>query len=448
MNRILFSAVFLILSVTGFSQKIYFVYLQTENEQPFYVRMDKSTYSSSASGYLILPKLKDSTYSFTIGFPQNKWPEQKFSVGMNKKDHGYLVKNFGDKGWGLFDLQTLAVQMSAGASAKINSNTENKEVSPFTDILAKAADDPSIKETMIISAVAEKGTGTSVKETEKKETAAIEINNTVTEKPAGKTDPVIVKKEEPKVETRIEPLKETVEKSEPVIVKKEEPKVEDKVPVKEQAEKAEPVIVKTEESKKEIKEQPASKQEETVGTVTNNYKPSTIIKRSETPVTEGVGIVFIDQDNKGASDTISLIIPDPKPVVAPKEDPVKEEKKFIEILTDEKPVAKTETRQFYREMNNCPSLARESDFLKLRKLMATAEVDDRMITEAEDYFKVKCFSTQQIKNLGVLFLTDEGKYNFFVTAYYHVSDKNNFSSLLTELKDENYLAQFKTMLGK
>src|SRR5690349_16747740 len=119
MNRLFLSLSLSLIAFTGFSQKVYFVYLQTENEQPFYVRMDKTVYSSSASGYLILSKLKDSTYSIAVGFPQNKWPEQKFSVTVSRKDQGFLLKNFAEKGWGLFNLQTLAVQMST-ASTKMS----------------------------------------------------------------------------------------------------------------------------------------------------------------------------------------------------------------------------------------------------------------------------------------------------------------------------------------
>jgi len=104
---------------TASSQKVYFVYIQTESEQPFFVKMNEKVQSSTASGYIILAKLLDSTYNFSIGFPQNKWPEQNFSVPVGKKDHGFLLKNFNEKGWGLFDLQTLTVQMGITGKASI-----------------------------------------------------------------------------------------------------------------------------------------------------------------------------------------------------------------------------------------------------------------------------------------------------------------------------------------
>ena len=110
---------------TASSQKVYFVYIQTESEQPFFVKMNEKVQSSTASGYIILAKLLDSTYNFSIGFPQNKWPEQNFSVSVSKKDHGFLLKNFNEKGWGLFELQLLSVQMAINGKASIEYSVIN-----------------------------------------------------------------------------------------------------------------------------------------------------------------------------------------------------------------------------------------------------------------------------------------------------------------------------------
>src|SRR5882724_8611311 len=126
-----------------FSQKLFFVYLQADPEQPFFVKMNDKIHSSSSTGYLILSRLRDSAYSITAGFPQNKWPEQKFTLDIKGKDRGYLLKNFGDKGWGLYDMETMAVQMASNGNNGSKNKTESKDVSVFTDILSKAANDPS-----------------------------------------------------------------------------------------------------------------------------------------------------------------------------------------------------------------------------------------------------------------------------------------------------------------
>lgn len=107
-----FLIIFLVSAFNLQAQQNHFIYLQTESKQAFYVKLDKKILSSSASGYLIIPKLQDGTHSFTLGFPKNEWPEQKVTCSIDKKDAGYILKNFGDKGWGLFNWQSMNVVMA------------------------------------------------------------------------------------------------------------------------------------------------------------------------------------------------------------------------------------------------------------------------------------------------------------------------------------------------
>jgi hypothetical protein len=80
--------------------------------------------------------------------------------------------------------------------------------------------------------------------------------------------------------------------------------------------------------------------------------------------------------------------------------------------------------------------------------MASKTNDETMIDEAKKYFRYGCFSTGQIKNLSVLFLTASGKYQFFDAAHRHISDLDEFSTLQSELKDEYYLKRFKALIGE
>jgi hypothetical protein len=78
--------------------------------------------------------------------------------------------------------------------------------------------------------------------------------------------------------------------------------------------------------------------------------------------------------------------------------------------------------------------------------MAEADNADEMISRAKKIFKTKCFTTEQVKNLSVLFLKDEGKYNFFDTAYPFASDSQNYVSLQSQLTDTYYIDRFKVMI--
>ena len=89
-----------------------------------------------------------------MGFP-SKDIDLDFTASINKKDHGYLIKNLGDKGWGLFDLQSLDLQMSASNVKKetgfYNNDNTNTQVNAFTALLAKATDDPSLRQNAVFA---------------------------------------------------------------------------------------------------------------------------------------------------------------------------------------------------------------------------------------------------------------------------------------------------------
>src|ERR1700712_609161 len=104
------------------AQEKHFVFIQADNKQPFYVSVNGKLYSSTASGYVIIPKLADGNYNFTVGFAQNAFPEQSFTTVIQNKDLGFDLKNFGDKGWGLFNLQSLDITMATTGNSNVVAN--------------------------------------------------------------------------------------------------------------------------------------------------------------------------------------------------------------------------------------------------------------------------------------------------------------------------------------
>ena len=444
MKRALLMSCFVLTTLAINAQKIYFVYLQTETAEPFFVRIDDKLYNSTSSGYLILPRLKDSTYNFKLGFP-GKNVDLDFHTSINKKDHGYLIKNFGDKGWGLFDLQTLSIQMpsSNARSAVLKNDNSNVEVNAFTDLLSKATDDPSLKQTPVL-----------VKEQEKKTDAVQTIEKE--EKKPEVTEAIV--KEEKKADI-LQPINQEEQKLGSVNANEKKVDSPEKKP-----------IVKTEEV----------------------YKRSQITKISGIATLEGFESVFIDEYQSGSKDTVRILIPANKETIVQEEtkpDTAKENKKFLDILPDtariinesqaeikkeegkkwrpfnknktetpDKPQAETKKEEGKKwwpfnknkaeetETKKCAVMADNDDFLKLRRKMAAKTNDDGMLEEAKKYFKEKCFTTEQIKNLSTMFLSNAGKYNFFDAAHNHVSDIENFPTLQSELKDEYYINRFKETL--
>ncbi|HEY0750883.1 MAG TPA: DUF4476 domain-containing protein, partial [Chitinophagaceae bacterium] len=293
--------------------------------------------------------------------------------------------------------------------------------------------------------------------------------------------------------------------------------------------------------------QPPVKQEEATSTEpVSEYKKSQVTRRAESSTTEGFGLVFLDNMD-GVTDTIRLLIPNPKiqlinntsqptkeetvkteeektvvkeepakdvkalenndenkteeTAVTPdvpskkeeandktekplfgfrkkdkttsdqsalkeKEDESKKEKPLISFKKkdndqDEAPSVVTESRladvqpdgsrpseKVSNNQASCRSMASENDFLKLRKNMASESDEESMIDAARKFFRSKCFSTEQVKNLGALFLTEESKYNFYDLAYKYVHDRDQFRSLGSELKEDYYIRRFKALIGE
>ena len=141
---------------TALAQQSLFVYLQSENLQPFYVQIDDRVYSSSAIGHLIIAGLPDSTCNFEIGFPQQATKPQRFAIPLQNKDHGFqLVKS--SKGWALLDLQTdETIRPLKGAG---NSNLlygERKKDDAFATLMAAVVNDSSVLYTSIVKTEGDK----------------------------------------------------------------------------------------------------------------------------------------------------------------------------------------------------------------------------------------------------------------------------------------------------
>ncbi|HLF47348.1 MAG TPA: hypothetical protein VI548_13045, partial [Chitinophagaceae bacterium] len=396
MKKITFLLLLLIFMMVTEAQKVYFIYLQSENQEQFYARIGEKIYNSSSSGYLILSKLVDSTYNVNIGLQESQSPEQLFSVTVNKKDKGYLIKNFDEKGWGLFDLQSFAVVMPVSINSASLVKTEKRESNAFTDLLAKAADDSTIKEKPVfVNEEPKKNTvdSASLKMTEvKKEEVAVEKK---VETQLHAKDSLIVKAEEKKAEVPLLVSEKKDETQKPNAdsagiklaevkqvdlaeeKKANEIKLEEKTTV--------PVISQTENKSGK-------------NPFVDEFQKSIVVKRSESSTTEGFGITFLDVTGDGSIDTVRILIPNEKekPVIP---DVKKDGLKFLDITsidsanvqTTEGQKEKITEKNNYPETadkttqrsNNCIQQATDDDFFSVRKNMAAGISNDNMINEAK-----------------------------------------------------------------
>ena len=125
----------------------HYIFIEADGQQPFYLKQGNTMVSSSAAGFLILPKITASEMEFSIGFPKNIYPEVAFYINGTDRDRGFQLKQMEGQGWSLFDRTSLEViKGEVPQSAPIEMKLPPKEEGSFAKLLAGATDDKSLLE--------------------------------------------------------------------------------------------------------------------------------------------------------------------------------------------------------------------------------------------------------------------------------------------------------------
>jgi len=394
MRRLLLFIVFIGIGIGAQSQQYHFVYLQTDNKQPFYVRIEGKLYSSSSTGYLVIPKLRPGNLIITVGFPKNEWPAQVIPLQITNKDLGYALKNFESKGWGLYNWQTLEV---------INSNfvAENATVANSTDKLDGFSSTLSeVANTALPKKPIEQPLPAPSPQPKNEKTAS---------NPSPTQVPPIIKKGEAKISKILSTT--NIEGTTLVYVDKWEGG-EDTVRVSWMPE------------------------------ATSRDQAAKVSVSAETNRSNQPALPKITPDSSGKF--LNMELPNPN---AGNTSPLANST----VPTSPQQVVIDETNNSAKRVminSDCKLVATEADFFKSRKKMVDQESERSMNEVAVKFFKQKCYTVAQVKNLSALFLTDGGKFSFFESAYPFVLDSHNFSNLENVLTDSLYINRFKALVNQ
>jgi hypothetical protein len=464
-------------------QQQWFLFIQSESSQPFYVRIGETVYNSSKVGHLVIDGLRDSTYRVNIGFPQGKFREHAFSIPIRKSDHGFELKKAAGNDWILYNWQTQETITAPRTDSLLYG--ERKKDNGFAALMASVVNDSAVLYTSVVKvdppSIPE--VNTEVK-TIPADTAAI-----VKQEAEAKTDPseVVVKTED---STR----------AESELVKTETPRPDSGV-----GDTASTIIF--------------SDTTALVSKPVDEEKTPPIAKLREETDRQEKKLVFLDNTIGIGKDTITVVIPIEKDSVAtPEKLLVKEEKETPEELTvqpsadslavvkkddsivvpkaeekqaDSPLVAKVvmqkteppaviakEEKEAVKETDtpgiaagrpdsasvapagpektsslvminsDCVKFATDNDLDKLRiKMMKESDPGNRIFV-AHKAFKSMCFATRQIKALSELFPSDELRFRFYETAWPFVSDSSQFKTLEETLTDQFFITRFRTLLRR
>ena len=201
--------VFLMLTALGLkSQQTHFIYIQSEDKQPFYIRFKEKIISSSESGYLIAPKLEQGQLNFTLGFPKNAWPSSSYSLEIESKDLGFQLKKVDELTWALYNIQTSDL-LSPVEVNKVSNQIIETSTDEFTNILAEVSNTPSVKQKKINTENNSAGLASNIDSSSiAKDNITIDsnVNEIIGVRVPVQTKPIVIKeKKEKKSKIRLEP---------------------------------------------------------------------------------------------------------------------------------------------------------------------------------------------------------------------------------------------------
>ncbi len=380
-------------------QQTHFLYLQSDNFQPFYMKYNNQVFSSSPTGYLILGKLSVPSLQIEMGLPQSNQTEWTFQLQLESNDKGFLFKNFGEKGWGLYELQKSTIHYALQNVDRLNGPSGEITVpsngnGAFGNMLAWVTKDSTVtrvNKNIPVTAVSGKS------QTETQKIPAV-VDTPVVVQPQQVVDTVLVTKDKQSV----------VVKSDIHLISR--------------TESSEGIDYRFE--------------------IQDNLQRDTIRVYIEKTVTAN-DTVQVSNSNLSTQvvDTILQSQPVPESPITVKDEPnTITENSPNEVKNPSSPVAASVPN------TNCKSYATDDVFLKLRKKMAGCKSEESMINEAKKVFRSKCFTTAQIRNLGVLFLTDEWRYRFYDASMLFIADFSNFKTLEDTISDDQYKKRFEALL--
>ena len=394
-----------------FAQQYHFVYFQADNQQPFYLKYEGKNYSSTAIGYLILPKLPNGTFTVTLGFPKNLYPEQTFNLSVNDKNYGYALKNFDAKGWGLFNFQTTNVVMNVNAAAAgsvaAKQTTTTNTSNPFGNMLADAINDSTLNQQTTTASPQPADAVLQALSAQNDSTAAA-VSQPAPPTATANTNPDTALNHAPQDNSSHEFL--------------------DSFSVK-----------------------------NTVPDATEQN----ITKAGENKSKTGTDLTFLD---KASNDTIHAFIPSADTLSIEKKAALADtaKGKIDNPFYDSNGAATTqswqtpamdsaiakakETVAAARVNSTCINMFGENDLEKLKKKIISQKNQDAILKNVRKSLNNKCITVEQVKDLGNLFLSDENRYNFYDAAYPFVYDYGKFPQLEDQLIDTYYKNRFRALL--
>jgi hypothetical protein len=435
---------FMMACFNSFGQHQHFIYLQQEPAASFYVKYQGQIYRSSAQGYLILSKIPKGEMVFYMGLGVGSQQELKFILDSVSSDKGFLIKKFGDKGWGLFDLQQTTVvyaiqqpRADVVNGSKIFADTAVNDA--FGNMLSDITKDTTVKyvtvkksEVMPVQAVASTLTGKTTSDTVNtiKPNANNESGDTVTRRNV-QNDILLLGREEKagfialifsvpigqKTDTVVAEIDHSVNE-----------KAIDKSILPKKSKGNRIAIIDA--------NMIDTLQTSTISVGANSDSAVSKVLLVHDTIQEVIIQQDAQQSNKQQVQMDTLHVQSDELIVPAVKD----------VLPEQRDSLKTKSASLPSSSKDCKQVADDDVFIRLRKKMAGRRTEAQMIEEVIKGCKQTCYTTLQIGQLSGLLMSDEMRYRFFDAALKCVVDPGAYASLGKYIQDPYYKKRFDALI--
>jgi Domain of unknown function (DUF4476) len=377
------------------------ILIDAEAKQPFTVRIGDQLFASSGHGHLVITHLQDSNYKLSIRFQKLNSGDLVFPVTVRGKDLGFQIKR-SDSSWILYNWQTKesVKSMKVIDSSRVLVRGVKRD-DGFSSLMAAVVNDSTVMYNTY------EGTGLSGRDT----INVVKSDSSRTQKIITNTNPnaiIVTQKKAPDAEL---------------------PKTAEPIPV------AGGVKVSQENNR-------PAKQSQKAGLYVTGIKK---IRESSLKISRKITYVDITKD--GSADTVILFIY----FENSKADSVV---KTIRVANSQPATASGQPPKANRQLSDannhqqCLQVASESDLGALRTAVLEANSEQEKIAVASGAFALKCFTVAQIRVLAGLFVSEKTRYKLMDAAHLHVSDHEQFHTMVDMFVDKIMQKKFLLLAGK
>ncbi|PJJ76449.1 uncharacterized protein DUF4476 [Thermoflavifilum aggregans] len=436
LRRIIYGLVMWMITwcMAGYAQEEkHFVYIQSDQHQLFYVKLNNQIISANPPGYVVLSPVPPGKLDIVIGFPRNEYPEQRYQINLPPhQDKGYLLKRINDREFALYDLhqytelRPVAIAQGQGFDYPLTSRVDT-QINPGKKLQAKSPgpikdttpDADQIRFRQLLMAAATAGQpeeSVSVAHLQKP------VSNENTPAPVSEpaTDTARRQASQEIAKAIYQPTanqpSDTLQAAKPVFTSDTSVYAAIPAETNEGDTSMESILQKL----RQLADKIPSSNRDSLSSSAQEISGEQNVASPSNPI-------------QAASATSSAPQAGNQPPL-----------QFIQFDTTAR---KQPVRQHIAMINSdCAQVLDEKQFEELRNKVAAQRNDAAMLKVVQRNLKNNCFTTHQVEILVYLFTTESYRYRFVEWVYPHVADSEQFKQLVRIFPDDAYQARFRSLI--